>query len=94
GCVSEWVVSSTGAPQKTVLSPLLFTLYTSDFQHNSESCHLQEFSDDSAVVGCASDGQETEYRVDRFVEWCKDNHLTLNVAETKEMWILGEPGLS
>ena len=50
-CVSETVLCSTGAPQGTVLSPVLFTLYTSDFTYNSESCHIQKFSDDSAIVG-------------------------------------------
>ena len=35
GCVSEKVVSSTGAPHGTVLSQFLFTLYTSNFQYNS-----------------------------------------------------------
>ena len=39
GCVSDQVISSTGAPQGTVLSPVLFTLYTSDFQYQYESCH-------------------------------------------------------
>ena len=48
-CVSDAVVSNTGAPQGTVLSPFLFTLYTMDFSYQTESCHLQ-FSDDSAVV--------------------------------------------
>src|SRR4029434_10799026 len=70
-CASDIVVSSTGAPQGTVLAPFLFTLYTSDFIYNSESCHVQKFSDDSAVVGCIRDGQEGEYRslVDNFVQW-------------------------
>ena len=38
-------------------------------------------------MGCVSGGQETEYRelVDRFVAWCGNNHLLLNVAKTKEM---------
>ncbi|KAI3361608.1 hypothetical protein L3Q82_013746 [Scortum barcoo] len=56
--LSDVVVSDTGAPQGTVLSPFLFTLYTTDFQYNSESCHLQKFSDDSAVVGCIREGEE------------------------------------
>ncbi|KAI4877848.1 hypothetical protein NFI96_007782 [Prochilodus magdalenae] len=61
-CSSDTVISSTGAPQWTVLSPVLFTLYTSDFKYNSELCHMQKFSDDTAVVGCVRNGQEREYR--------------------------------
>ena len=65
-------VSSTGAPQGTVLSPSLFTLYTSEFQFRSDSRHLQKLADDSAIVGCVSEGKEEEYRclVDSFVECC------------------------
>uniref|UniRef100_A0A8C5DDN1 BACK domain-containing protein n=1 Tax=Gouania willdenowi TaxID=441366 RepID=A0A8C5DDN1_GOUWI len=51
-CVSDKVVSNTGAPQGTVLSPFLFTTYTTDFSYCTDTCHLQKFSDDSAVVGC------------------------------------------
>ncbi|TWW57796.1 hypothetical protein D4764_07G0005150 [Takifugu flavidus] len=54
--------SEHGARQGTVLSPFLFTLYTSDFSHNSDSCHLQKFSDDTAIVGRVSEGKELEYR--------------------------------
>nr|XP_054590297.1 uncharacterized protein LOC129154572 [Nothobranchius furzeri] len=86
-CTSNQAIGNIGAPQGTVLSPFLFTLYTSDFQYKSETCHLQKHSDDSAVVGCIRDGQEAEYRelVERFVAWCGNNHLTLNVNKTKEM---------
>ncbi|KAJ8342067.1 hypothetical protein SKAU_G00319950 [Synaphobranchus kaupii] len=68
-CVSDRVVSNTGAPQGTVLSPFLFTIYTTDFNYLTETCHLQKYSDDSAVVGCISDGDEAEYRavVENFV---------------------------
>uniref|UniRef100_A0A8C6W187 Reverse transcriptase domain-containing protein n=1 Tax=Nothobranchius furzeri TaxID=105023 RepID=A0A8C6W187_NOTFU len=86
-CTSNQAISNIGAPQGTVLSPFPFTLYTSDFQYKSETCHLQKYSDDSAVVGCIRDGQEAEFRelVERFVAWCGNNYLTLNVNKTKEM---------
>ena len=57
--LSDVVVSDTGAPQGTEQSPFLFT---TDFQYNTGSCHLQKFSDNSTVVGCISEGQEEEYR--------------------------------
>lgn len=47
-CRSDTMIRSTGVPQGTVLSPVLFTLYTSDFQYNS--CHMQMFTDDTAIV--------------------------------------------
>ena len=54
---------------------------------SEESCHMQKFSDDTAIVGCIRDGQEREYRslVEDFVQWCNINHLLLNTAKTKEM---------
>lgn len=84
--LSDVVVSNTGAPHVTAISPFLFTLCTSDFQYNSKLC-LQKFSDDSVVVRCIRDGQESEYRqlVDDFVKLCSSNHLLLNVNNTKEM---------
>ena len=88
-CESEVVVCSTGAPQGTVLSPFLFTIYTSDFTYDTHSCHLQKFSDDSAIVGCVSEGNELEYWsvITDFVDWCERNHLCLNTSKTKEMVI-------
>ncbi|KAI3363774.1 hypothetical protein L3Q82_001205 [Scortum barcoo] len=85
--VRHTVASSTGAPQGTVLSPVLFTLYTSDFQYKSEFCHVQKFADDTAIVGCIRSGQEDEYRelIKDFVTWCDSNHLLLNTTKTREM---------
>ncbi len=59
-----------------------------DLSHCTDTCHPQ-FSDDSAVVGCISKGEETEYRavVDNLITWCEQNHLQLNVAKTKELMV-------
>ncbi|TWW61276.1 putative E3 ubiquitin-protein ligase HECTD4 [Takifugu flavidus] len=86
---SDTVVSSIGAPQGTVLSPILFTLYTSDFCYNSDMCHIQKFADDTAIVGCIRDDEEEEYRclVRDFVAWCHNNGLQLNTSKTKELVI-------
>lgn len=60
--MSDVVVSNTKAPQGPVLFPFLFTLYTSDIEYISDSCHLQRYSDDIAVVGCVRGGHESEHR--------------------------------
>ncbi len=87
--MSDTVVISTGAPQGTVLGPLLFTLYTSDFCHSSELCHIQKFADDTDIIGCIRDDREDEYRslLKDFVAWSERNHLQLNTSKTKELAI-------
>ncbi|XP_033181736.1 uncharacterized protein LOC113148445 [Anabas testudineus] len=86
-CTSDRVTCSVGAPQGTVLAPFLFTLYTADFRHNTDSCVLQKFSDDSAIVGLITDDEDAEYRglTQNFVAWCRQNHLLINAKKTKEM---------
>ena len=83
---SDTVVSSIGAPQGTVLSPLLFTLYTANFRYNSEICHIWKFADDTAIMGCVRDDEEEEYRslVRNFVVWCHTNNLQLVIGFGKD----------
>ena len=54
---------------------------------NSESCHIQKYSDDTAVVACERGGQEKEYRdfVESFNGSTKNNCLLLNTTKTKEL---------
>ena len=79
--------SSTFSAQGTVLSPLLFILYTSDLKYITEGCHLQKFSDDSAIVGCVRNWDEAEHRrvVGSFVNCRELNQLQRNISKTKEM---------
>jgi len=72
--VSDTVETSLGAPQGTVLSPFLFTLYTSDFTYSTSSCHIQKYSDD-IFWACVRRGDEEEYRrvISEFVTWSRCN---------------------
>lgn len=84
---SSTLITNTGTPQGCVLSPLLFSLFTHDCKVNHSSNLIVKFADDTTIVGCISDGDESVYReeVDTLVTWCQDNNLSLNVSKTKEM---------
>ena len=48
---------------------------------------MQKFSDDSAIVGLISAGDDREYRElnQDFITWCQRNFLQINSGKTKEL---------
>uniref|UniRef100_A0A3B1JAG4 Reverse transcriptase domain-containing protein n=1 Tax=Astyanax mexicanus TaxID=7994 RepID=A0A3B1JAG4_ASTMX len=76
-----------GAPQGSVLSPLLFTLLTHDCAAKHSSNSFIKFADDTTVLGLITKGDESANReeVQRLTDWCTVNNLHLNVDKTKEM---------
>ena len=49
---------------------------------------MYKYADDTALVGlCTNTDTQCRAEVDRFVSWCYDNFLNLNVDKTKEMII-------
>ncbi|KAI4891375.1 hypothetical protein NFI96_006357 [Prochilodus magdalenae] len=84
---SSTTILSTGSPQGCVLSPLLFTLLTYDCSPIHPGCHIVKFADDTAVVGCITNSDESGYRqeVEHLEGWCRKNNLCINVKKTKEM---------
>lgn len=70
-----------------LLTPFIFTLYTADCRHDQTPCHLQEVSDNSALIGLILNGEDPACRdeVDWFVSWCYVNYLSINIINTKEL---------
>ncbi|KAF7649195.1 hypothetical protein LDENG_00145510 [Lucifuga dentata] len=84
-----WWSAAQGPHGVRCSPPFCSPLYTSDFTYNTDHCHIQKFSDDTAIIGRVSDGNELEYRevIKDFVDWCGMNHLHINASKTKEMVI-------
>ena len=62
-----------------MLSPVLYSIYTNDYSTMDENICLIKFAYDTTLHGLLSNSEEAH------CEWCKNNHLTLNVDKTKEL---------
>lgn len=86
---SASITLNTGSPQRSVPSPLLYTLITYDRSAAHPSNHIVKFADDTVVMELISHKDESENRqeVALLEEWCRANILFINVAKTKEEFI-------
>ncbi|KAI5629743.1 hypothetical protein C0J50_2244 [Silurus asotus] len=81
------ITLNTGIPQGCVLSPFLYSLFTSDCRSVNGSNSIIKFADDTTVIGLITNNDETAYReeIQHLATWCNNNNLLLKSSKTKEL---------
>lgn len=77
-------IISTGAPQGSVSSLVLLTLYTDDVRSSDPEMLYIKYSGDKVIIDTTSFHSHIREEMDRFADWCLHN-LDLNPRETKQM---------
>ena len=77
---------NTGGSQGCVLSAFLFIVYTTGMRSPNQNSHIK-YADDTVILGLIDNDIETPYfdTINYALQWCKANHLDLNVTKTKEI---------
>ena len=87
---SAVLFTNTGAPQGTVLAPMLFSIYTNSCSKIFDNIPIIKYADDTsiqALIKCQNDLSNYFSEVSRFCNWCENHYLLLNVKKTKELII-------
>jgi len=85
---SDVILSNTGTPQGSVLSPILYILYTNDLISMSENCLVVKFADDTALIskiGTESHFIAYQNELEHVRNWSEENDLILNATKTHEL---------
>ena len=89
--LSDKLTINHGAPQGTVLGPLIFLLYVNDFSEKLEGENdVVEFADDTSIICKIERNENIPQKIEKILEqtdkYLTENQLTLNADKTEMLF--------
>ena len=86
---SRWLETKTGAPQGSVLGPLLFNIFINDFFYIIKQSEVCNFADDNTVFSCGNSFEvvalSLEADMSKSIYWFKTNQMVVNASKFQVM---------
>ena len=79
---------TSGVPQGSILGPLLFLVFVSSLPKVAPTSRIYKFADDTKIM--YSNPMELQEDLDRFVQWCDQNKIEINVENFHLMMFRGD----
>ncbi len=93
GKLSDSLLIAKGVPQRSVLGPLLFTIYINCLDYDIQDANFHFYADDSVMYCSASSGKQALYKLQSAFDVIQSRiynlKLVLNVDKTKYMLFSG-----
>ena len=87
GSISEKIDIAYGAPQGSILGPLLFLVYINDLHEAVTHSLIHHFVDDTNILYCSKSLKKINkcinHDLSQIVQWLRANRISLNAYKTE-----------
>ena len=88
---SEWLEIILGVPQKSILGPILFNVFSNDLLLFIKETDICNFADDKTIYACEKELDTISFKLEtetnRVTQWLKDNEMVDNPSKFQLMFL-------
>ena len=82
--ISKAAPITSGVPQGSVLSPLLFATYIDDLLSDTQFAYVVSYADDIKILSSSCESLQKE--IDKIYKWSLDNRMSINATKCESIY--------